>query len=301
MTSTLRRALVLLLLVGLAADGPVLGQATPTPPASSAPSAAATGPGLTGSWTGRATLTNDWPGFTCRYEGGEDPPAVRLELAQDGGQWKGSVAIDVAAADGSGCPPLSKHYTIAAGQAGDGTLGFTDSGGNEWTLAVRRGEGMLKGLLAWKTGDAPLAEGFKAPGGVAPLARLSGEVRLKRAESSASAGAPVPKITGGKRVGHLGAIVAANVVAAGLLVGVNKIGKSSSQSGVVTCSPRNCIIASIGEPCLCNANVLSGASCGVTASGVVQLGACNTTDMPCQAGLSCNRGICEDRFGACPF
>ena len=300
MTSTLRRPLAILLLLGLAADGPVRGQA---PPNSSAPSAPAPGPALAGTWTGRATLTNDWPGFTCRYEGGEDPPTVRLELAQDGGQWNGSVAIDVGAALGSGCPPLSKHYAIAAAQAGDGTLGFTDSGGNEWTLAVRHGEGVLRGLLAWKTGDAPLAEGFKAPGGTAPLARLSGEVRLKRADSadSPASAAPAPKITGGKRVGHLGAIVAANVVAAGLLFGVNKVGKSTSASGVVTCSPRNCIIASIGEPCLCNANVLSGASCGVTASGVVQLGACNTTDRPCQAGLSCNRGICEDRFGACPF
>jgi hypothetical protein len=300
MISTLRRPLAILLLLGLGADGPVRAQAPPTPPVAPAPSAPSPGPGLAGTWTGQATLTNDWPGFTCRYEGGEDPPTVRLELVPDGGQWKGSVAIEVGAAEGSGCPPLNKHYTIAAGQAGDGTFGFTDSGGNEWTLAIRHGEGVLKGLLAWKTGDAPLADGFKAPGGALPLARLSGEVRLKRADAPAAA-APLPKITGGKRVGHLGAILAANVVAGGLLVAANKLGKSSSTTGVVTCSPRNCIIAAVGEPCLCNANLVSGGSCGVTTSGVAQLQVCNTTDMPCQAGLSCNRGFCEDRFGACPF
>jgi hypothetical protein len=271
-------------------------------------------PDLGGAWTGRATLSNDWPGFSCRYEGADDPPAVRLELRREGAQWTGSVAIDVAPAEGSGCPPLAKRYSIPAVQVGENTLSFTDSGGLEWSLAVRRGEGLLKGMVAWKTGDEPLAQDFKAPGGATPLSRLSGEVRLSRAQPAGSgagaeaaggapeaAGGAPEKVTAGKRVGHLAAIVAANVVAVGVLYGVNKAGQSTSNSGVVTCSPRFCIIAGLGEPCLCNANVLSGAPCGSTASGAPQQGVCNNTDLPCQSGLSCNAGICQDRFGSCPF
>jgi len=281
-------------------------------------------PDLSGAWLGRATLTNDWPGFSCRYEGPDDPPAVRLELRREGAQWTGSVAIDMAPAGGSGCPPLAKRYSIPVVQVVEGTLGFTDSGGHEWNLAVRRGDGLLRGMVAWKTGDEPLAQGFTASGGATPLTRLSGEVRLTRATApvpsgtatapaaepsgggagaatDAAAGAAPDKITAGKRAGHLAGVIGANIVAVGALYGVNKAGKSSSEGGVITCSPRYCIIASLGEPCLCNANVLSGAPCGSTASGAPQQGVCNNTDLPCQSGLSCNAGICQDRFGSCPY
>jgi hypothetical protein len=299
MSSKTLSRLVLVLVSVLSGDAALVAQ----PPA----------PDLAGAWAGRATLTNDWPGFSCRYEGADDPPAVHLELRHEGPQWTGSVAIDLAPADGSGCPPLAKRYSIPAVQVGEGTLGFTDSGGHEWSLAVRRGEGLLKGILAWKTGDEPLAPGFKTAGGTTPLTRLSGEVKLLRAKAAApgtgagdgaaggAAGAAPEHVTLGQRAGHLAAIVAANVVAAGALYGVNKAGKSTSEGGVVTCSPRNCIIAALGEPCICNANVLSGAPCRSSPSGVPQQGACNTTDLPCQSGLSCNAGICQDRFGSCPF
>ncbi|HSB62127.1 MAG TPA: hypothetical protein VLI67_10430 [Vicinamibacteria bacterium] len=262
---------------------------------------------LSGTWTGGAILTNDWPGFPCRYEGPEEPPAVRLELSREGARWRGSVAVDAEPAPGSGCPPLKKRYSIAAAHVGDASVSFTDSGGNEWNLAVRREEAELMGLLAWKTGDESLAAGFKAPSGATPLARLSGEVKLRRAavdaEAPAAAGgaAPREKVTAGKRVGHLAAVLAANAVAAGALYGVNKAGRSGGEGGAVTCSPRNCIIAALGEPCLCNANVISGAPCGTTAAGVPQGGVCDGTMLPCQSGFSCNRGFCEDRAGACPF
>jgi hypothetical protein len=301
---------VLVLVSALSGDTPLRAQ----PPV----------PDLSGAWLGRATLTNDWPGFTCRYEGADDPPSVRLELRHEGAQWTGSVAIDMAPAGDSGCPPLAKRYTIPVVHVGEGTLGFTDAGGHEWNLSVRRGEGLLKGMVAWKTGDEPLAQGFTVSGGATPLTRLSGEVRLARATApaapatgtaagaepagggaGAAAGATTraapDKITAGKRAGHLAGVIGANIVAVGVLYGVNKAGKSSSEGGVVTCSPRYCIIASLGEPCLCNANVLSSASCGSTASGAPQQGVCNNTDLPCQSGLSCNAGVCQDRFGSCPF
>ncbi len=285
-----RLAPVLILLLALAGDFPARAQ-----PAE---------PDLAGTWSGQAVLTNDWPGFTCRYEGAESPPAVQLELTKDGGQWTGSVAIDVAPAEGSGCPPLRKRYAISAIHAGDGSVSFTDSGGNEWNLALRHGEGLLKGLMAWKTGDESLASGFKATSGATPLTRLSGEVKLQRAEgdSQAPTEGPKKKVTAGQRVGHIGAILAANVVAGGVLYGVNKAGKSTTGGGAVTCSPRNCVITAVGQPCDCpQGNIVSGAPCGSTTSGVALLGVCDGTSLPCQSGFSCNRGFCEDRSGACPF
>ncbi len=186
MLSAIHPLLVAALVLGLVGDTPLRAQ-----PAE---------PDLAGTWNGPAVLMNDWPGFTCHYEGAESPPAVQLELAKDGGQWTGSVAIDVAPAEGSGCPPLRKRYAIPAVHAEEGSVSFTDSGGNEWNLALRHGEGLLKGLMAWKTGDESLASGFKAPSGATPLTRLSGEVKLQRAPGDR----PVPgnnNITSGASCG----------------------------------------------------------------------------------------------------
>ena len=143
-------------------------------------------PDLSGAWLGRATLTNDWPGFTCRYEGADDPPSVRLELRHEGAQWTGSVGDRHGPGGRLGLPAPRQALPIPVVQVGEGTLGFTDSGGHEWNLAVRRGEGLLKGMVAWKTGDEPLAQGFTASGGATPLTRLSGEVRLARATAPAA-------------------------------------------------------------------------------------------------------------------
>jgi hypothetical protein len=281
------------------------------------PPPAAAGPEIAGSWEGWAKLTNDWPGLVCRYEGGPNATSVRLELGAEAGLLKGSVAIDLAAEPGSGCPPLRKRYAIAEAIQGPGTLSFTDSGGNEWTLAVRRSGTVLQGLLAWRQGGAeqPLAEGFTATGGQRPAARLSGEVRLRRGEEGAGteevagggappaegpAAAPAPKAGAGTHARNLGIVLGANVVGLGLLYGVNKLGKGSSESGVVTCSPRVCIVgATINDPCYCEGNVVSGASCGTTDGGAPQNAPCDGVSVPCQSGLSCNSGVCQDRDGRC--
>jgi hypothetical protein len=63
-----------------------------------------------------------------------------------------------------------------------------------------------------------------------------------------------------------------------------------------------CIVGpTINDPCFCENNVVSGASCGTTQAGVPIGAPCNGTSLPCQVGLSCNSGICEDRFGRCQF
>jgi len=301
-----RRLLAGVLAGALVLPAPGLAQA-PAPPVE----------GLGGGWSGWAKLTNDWPGLLCRYDSGPGDTPVRLELTSEAGRLTGSVAIDLPAEAGSGCPALRKRFAIAEAAPGPDTLAFTDSGGNEWTLSVRRSGEVLQGLLAWRQGgpEAPLAEGFAGPDGKRPMSRLSGEVRLQRAEEAAGAGegaaaaaaapaggaAPAPKAGAGTHAGNVAIVVGANVVGLGLLYGVNKLGKGSSESGVVTCSPRTCIVGAINEPCYCEGNVLSGASCGTTTTGAPLGSPCDGKSVPCQAGLSCNSGICEDRFGRCPY
>jgi hypothetical protein len=307
------RALALLLAAGLALPSAGLAQAT------------APREGVAGSWEGWATLVNDWPGPPCRYDGGKDVVSVRLELAADSGALRGSVAIDLPAETGSSCPPLRKRYQVAEVAQGPGTVSFEDSGGNEWTLAVRRGGEVLQGLLAWRPGgpEQPLAEGFTRPDGQRPAARLSGEVRLRRGGpddvaqgpgatggaqgpgatggAEAAAAGSAPAAGGGRHASNLAKVLGANVVALGLLYGANKLGQGSSETGTVTCSPRTCIVGAPSEPCFCEGNVLSGASCGTTTWGAPLGAPCDGRSVPCQSGLSCNSGLCEDQFGRCPY
>ncbi len=277
-----------------------------------------------GSWSGGARLTNDWPGLVCVYDGSKAPGSVKLELVRAADKLGGTILIDIAAAPGSGCPPLRKQYLVTEARVSEAALTFLDSGGNEWNLASRQEGSALKGLLAFKEGGAPeaLASGFSAAGKT-PLVRLSGEVNLERPTTARAAtgkepapGAPseskpapgagakpaagTTPAAGANRVGHIAAILGANVVAAGALYGVNKLGQGNG-SGSTSCSPRNCFIGAPGEPCLCNVNVLSGSSCGTVPGGVPLGGACDGTSRPCQSGFSCNRGICEDAAGACPY
>ncbi len=290
---------------------------------------------VAGSWSGWGRLTNDWPGLACVYDGSAAPGSVKMELARAGDTFGGTILFEFAPAPGSGCPPLRKQYLVTEGRATESTLTLVDSGSLEWNLSIRQGGAALAGLLAWKEGGAPeaLAAGFSAQGKT-PLVRLSGEVQLERPGAAKAAAAPASvaaappretaatetpaaspssspaaagggggapkKVTAGDRVGHIAAILSANVVAAGAIYGVNKLGQGGSTSGT-SCSPRNCFIGAPGEACLCNANVLAGAPCGTVPAGVPLGGACDGTTRPCQSGFSCNGGICQDGSGACPY
>ena len=294
----LRHFVVLLLALSLGAPVPVAPQSPPPPAPGPKPRT------FIGSFEGSAVLTNEDAGSSCRYEGESGTPSVRLELGA-GTSVAGSIAIDRPAPQGAACPTLRKRYSIAEFVLEGPALSFMDSGGNEWTLSLRENGVTLQGLLAWRQGGAeePLAEGFSLPGGRRPLARLSGEVQLRRlAAGGAGAAAPtVAPVSAGKQAGHIGAIIGANVVGLGLLYGANKLGKGSSETGVISCSPRTCIVGAPNEPCFCEGNVLSGASCGTTRSGAPIGAPCDGRDVPCESGLSCNSGLCEDRFGRCPY
>jgi len=298
----LRRGLALVLASGLVAPGAGLAQEPPPSqrPREEKPHA----PVFSGSFEGQATLSNDDPAIACRYEGTAAAPSVHLEFGA-GKTLAGSIAIDMPAPAGTACPALRKRYVIPELSLAAPELSFTDSGGNEWTLTLRENGAALQGLLAWREGgvEEPLAEGFSLPGGKRPIARLAGEVQLRRVvPGAAGAAAATPQHVGaGKQTGHVIAIIGANVVGLGLLYGANKLGKGASSSGGVTCSPRICIVGAPGAPCFCESNVLSGASCGTTQAGAPIGAPCDGTSVPCQSGLSCNSGVCEDRDGRCPY
>jgi hypothetical protein len=259
---------------------------------------AAADPDFTGSWAGWARLTNDWPGLPCTYDGSATPGSPKLDLAKEGDALKGTLTLEIAPAAGSGCPPLHKVYAVVDAKQSEAALSFGDPGGHVWTLGSRQEGAILKGLVAWRSGGAsdPLAADFKAADGT-PMTRLTGEVHLART-GKPEGGASVKK--GGSRAGAVAAIIGANVVAAGAFVAANKLGNTKT-SGATSCSPRYCFVAQPGEPCLCNANVLAGSSCGTTTAGVALGGVCNATLLPCQTGFSCNAGVCQDGSGACPY
>jgi hypothetical protein len=309
MRDRVRKSLACLLALALAAPLASAQQAAAvgaaTPPAS-----------LVGGWSGWAKLTNDWPGLGCRYETGPDAETVHLALSADSGRLRGSLAIDIPAAAGSGCPPLRKRYSIEEVAQAAGTVSFTDSGGNEWTLAERRQGEVLQGLVAWRTGgpDQPLADGFTSASGQRPLSRLSGEVRLHRNASEPEAG-PAPAAAGGgtsaasaprkTSAGTLGKYVAivlgANAVGLGFVYAANRLGKGSA-TGTTTCSPRLCHVGLANQACSCQPDLDSGVSCGNTGTGVPDGEACDGIGLPCQNGHSCNilpgatGGVCEDRL-----
>jgi hypothetical protein len=255
-----------------------------------------------GSWKGSATLTNDFPPSSCRYEGVTEPPAVILKLQTEDGHSRVVVRLEVPGATGSQCPPLHKRYEIADVKMMAASLTFTDPAGHDWALTLR--DGKLTGLVSWKGGgtDEPLAEGFVLPDRVSPLTRLSGEVTLTRSDGggddATAAGAAPAKKSGSH---FLPGFLLANVIGVGAFFGIKKLSDDTNTTGTATCSPRFCVFAGLSDPCVCNINITAGASCGSTTQGVAFGGACNDTDMPCQAGLSCNNNICDDRTGRCPF
>ncbi len=281
-----------------------------TAPPVGSPQTPSEGTGFAGNWTGWARLTNDWPGHRCRYAGSNEETSVRLEISSEEGRLQGSVAIDLPPAEGSDCPPLRKRFLITEVVLAEGVVSLTDSGGHDWDLSQVREGRALQGMMTWQQGAAeePLAEGFAFADGTKPGSRLSGEVRLRKARKDAGDGegeddddARQKGTSAGQHLKNLGAVLGATVVGLGALYGVNQLGQGSSAEGTVTCSPRRCVVGAPGEPCFCEGNVVSGGDCAQTETGVPIGEACVWPTMPCQALLSCNSFLCEDRFGRCPF
>jgi hypothetical protein len=233
-----------------------------------------------GTWSGSAKMTNEAGGASCVYEGAANPAAVTLSLTSAGAGLQGTLKLSLPSPAGSACAPIEKAAELRDVVASGSSLTFSGPGKHAWTLG-RRGQEIL-GTVAWK---GTVGEDTGA-------LQLSGEVKLEK---------------GGGHKGNallaVGGIAAANVVGIGLFGLANKAGKTKdSGPPQVSCSPRQCFLISVLEPCQCNTTLTSGAVCGTTTAGVGYAGACNVDgSLPCQAGLSCNSGLCEDRFGHCPF
>ena len=260
--------------------------------------------GVFGTWKGTANLTNDSSPTTCRYEGTPESAVLKLQSADSGP--RAIVRLEIAGTPGSGCPPLRKRYEATNVVITASAVSFLDPAGQEWTMGLR--EGRLVGLVAWKGGgkDELLAEGFAPPGGTAPFTRLSGEVAFDRAAGdgdSSGAAAPAEGLPAGpKKKSHfLPAFLAANVVGFAAFYGIKKATDDTAGGGTATCSPRYCVYGGLSDPCTCNINITSGAACGQTTNGVPFGGVCNDKTLPCQATLSCNNGVCDDKLGRCPF
>jgi hypothetical protein len=252
--------------------------------AAQAPTAAAPTPALrewVGTWSGSARLTNEAGDTPCAYEGAANPAAATLVITAAGAGLQGTLKLALPARAGSACPAIERAADLRDVIASGSSLTFSGPGKHAWTLG-RRGQELV-GTVAWKG----------TSGEEVGALRLSGEVRLQKAGTARKGGA----------FGAMGGIIAANVVGIGAFALANKAGKGADNGPPqVSCSPRRCFLVSLSEPCQCNTTLTSGSVCGTTTSGVGYAGVCNVDGgQPCQAGLSCNSGICEDRFGHCPF
>ncbi|HET7291045.1 MAG TPA: hypothetical protein VFM88_01345 [Vicinamibacteria bacterium] len=270
--------------------------------------------GLAGRWTGAAKLQTDGA-KPCRYEGGLDPPSLILELRADGG---GRLRMNLETPVGTACPPVAVDSPVIDTALTPTTASFKDAQGREWNLALQAG--VLRGLFSGTDLSGELT-----------LSRRRGPERRAAAAKAAAPGTPPspspspgpspspepPAEAGGTAEGKGGAgsmpkgpglksgalgFVAANVVGLGALLAVNRAAQDDSAgTSTLICSPRSCVIGAPGEPCDCTSLITTGADCGQTDAGVPIRGACAPPVLPCQALLSCNNGVCEDRLGSCPF
>ena len=231
---------------------------------------------------------------------------------------RGSVAIDLPAAPGSGCPPLRKRYTIAEVRMAPGNacvhrLGRQRVDARRCAAAAR----VLQGLLAWQQGGTrPAARrGLRAPGrrpadGApdrrgAPArdpAAAGGDAARRRGAAAARARGRAEGRRGHARRATSPTMLGANVVGLGAA-----LRREQAREGQHLGRRPHLLAARLHRRARrtsrasARGNVVSGASCGSTTGGVADRRAVRRHHPPCQASLSCNSNVCEDRFGRCPY
>ncbi len=250
---------------------------------------------LTGRWTGSAKFQSEGAA-PCRYEGGADPPSLTLELRADG---TGRLRLNLETPAGTTCPAVAFESDVAEATLTPTTARFKDAREREWNLALQAG--VLRGLFSGTDGSGEL-ELHRRRGGrrAAAAEKTPAPSPTPGPSPSPEAGAGGAKGPGMKK-GLIG-FVGANIVGLGALLAASQATQDDS-AGTTTlvCSPRACIIGAPGEPCDCTSTITTGQACGLTDAGVPIRGPCVLPDLPCQALLSCNNSVCEDRLGSCPF
>lgn len=290
------RALPLLVLALLIGTG---GQ-EPSPEPSPAPSPEPRG--LAGRWAGSAKYQTD-AGQLCRYEGVAEPPSLSLDLRQQGGRLE----LALAPPAGTPCPPFAIESPLSEVTLTESTASFRDAQGRQWNLALQAG--VLRGLVSGSDGSGEFAlqrrrgerRAAREPRAVPDAPATPGATQPAATEPAAADGTAGKPTGPGLKAGTLG-ILGANVLGLGALLAVNQaVQDDSAGTSTLICSPRVCLIGGPGEPCDCSSTITTGQACGDTTSGVPIGGACVLPNRPCQALLSCNNGVCEDRLGSCPF
>jgi hypothetical protein len=96
--------------------------------------------GLSGTWEGSGTFTNNCDNPACAYNGGINPPSVILVLQQNGNNVFGTVTLNIPASQvqtlipGQGCSGRIGTSDIYNGVLSGNRLTFADSGYNIWTI-----------------------------------------------------------------------------------------------------------------------------------------------------------------------
>lgn len=98
--------------------------------------------GISGTWEGKGTFTNNCDNPACRYVGTTNPPSIILQLQQNGNAVAGTITLnypDSQVEELIGYPCFG--YDNALSQIHNGLISsthltFTDDGGNEWALNV---------------------------------------------------------------------------------------------------------------------------------------------------------------------
>ncbi len=96
--------------------------------------------GLSGTWEGSGTFTNNCENPACRYVGTMNPPSVILQLEQEGNYVFGTITLNIPVSQvtellGQPCNGFDNSASdIYNGVLNGNRLTFTDIGGNIWTL-----------------------------------------------------------------------------------------------------------------------------------------------------------------------
>jgi len=99
--------------------------------------------GVSGTWAGSGTFTNNCDNPACRYVGSMNPPSVTLSLQQNENMVFGTVTINIPQSQvqtlipGQGCTGFDNSVSsIYNGVISGSRLTFADVGGNIWSLNI---------------------------------------------------------------------------------------------------------------------------------------------------------------------
>jgi len=257
--------------------------------------AATSAPGPGGAWAGRATLSNDWPGFSClltRERTTHRP--LRLELRREGAhgraRWRSRCAREGRAA-------ALANATRSRRSRSRRYFGLHRFRRHEWSWPCAW-RGLLKGMMAWKTGTSrrPGLQARRSDAALPTLRRLRLTLRDARGfgGGAAAAGRPPEKVT-----------VASERATSppscrqprggGRAYGVNRAGKSTSQ-GASSPAPRDTASSRSGRAVPLATRTCSPAQRVARALPGRRSRRLQQHGPALQSGLSCTPAL-PDRFG----